>query len=157
MTEEEKIKQELEGKFGHLKDAIVVKRDRRVFVNVSLEKFDEVFAYAARQMHFEALSTITGMDNGESFTVMYHLNRQGGIVLNLGINVSKNNPVIKTITSFFAGADIYERELVDLLGIQVEGLAIGNRYPLPDNWPKNEYPLRKEWKAGTSRKDTQNA
>jgi len=157
MTEEKKIKQELEEKFSYLKDAIVIKRYRRVFVNVSLEKFDEVFAYAARQMHFEALSTITGMDNGESFTVMYHLNRQGRIVLNLGINVSKNNPVIKTVTSFFAGADIYERELVDLLGIQVEGLAVGNRYPLPDNWPKNEYPLRKEWKAGASGKETQNA
>lgn len=157
MTEEEKIKQELEGKFGYLKDAVVIKRDRRVFANLSLEKFDEVFAYAARQMHFEALSTITGMDNGESFTVMYHLNRQGRIVLNLAINVNKNNPVIKTVTSFFHSADAYERELVDLLGIQVDGLAAGNRYPLPDNWPKNEYPLRKEWKIGTSRKDTQNA
>ncbi len=153
MIEEEKIKQELEGKFSYLKDAVVIKRDRRIFASVSLEKFYEVFTYAIRQMRFDALSTITGMDNGDSYTVMYHLNKQGGIILSLGTNVSKNNPAIKTITSLFPNADIYERELVDLLGIQVEGLAAGSRYPLSDNWPKNEYPLRKEWKAGASRKD----
>jgi NADH:ubiquinone oxidoreductase subunit C len=157
MTEEEKIKQEMEEKFGYLKDAVVVKRNRRIFANVSLEKFDEVFTYVVRQMHFDALPAITGMDNGDSFTVLYHLSRQGGIVLNLRVNLNKNNPTIKTVTSFFPSADAYERELVDLLGIQVNGLAAGSRYPLPDKWPKDEHPLRKDWKTGTSKKEVQNA
>jgi membrane-bound hydrogenase subunit beta len=34
-----------------------------------------------------------------------------------------------------------------LLGAQVEGLPQSSRYPLPDNWPKGQFPLRKDWKA----------
>ena len=157
MTEEEKIKQELEEKFGCLKDAVIIKRNRRIFADVPIEKFDEVFAHTVKQMHFDALSAITGMDRGDSFKVIYHLNREGRVVLNLGINVSKNNPAIKTVTSFFPGADIYEREIRDLLGMQVEGLPAGGRYPLPDNWPTNEHPLRKDWKAKNSQKEVRNA
>ena len=157
MTEEEKIKQELEEKFSYLKDAVVVKRSRRIFANVSPEKFDEVFAYVVKQMRFNALCTITGMDSGDTFTIMYHLNRESRIVLTIETSVSKNNPAIKTITPIFPNADIYEREIMDLLGIQVEGLPVGRRYPLPDNWPKNEHPLRKDWKASASGKETQNA
>jgi Ni,Fe-hydrogenase III component G len=157
MTEEEKIKQELEEKFGYLKDTIAIKRKGRIFADVSLEKFDEVFAYAVEQIHFDAISTITGMDTGDCFAVIYHLNRQGSIVLNIRVSVSKDNPAIKTVTRFFISAEMYEREIMDLLGIQVNGLADGRRYPLPDNWPKNEYPLRKDWKESTSKKEAQNA
>jgi len=157
MTEEEKIKQELEEKFGCLKDKVVIKRERRIFADVPIEKFDEIFAFTVKQMHFDAISAITGMDSGDLFTVMYHLNKEGRIVLNLTISVNKNNPSIKSVIPYFASADIYEREITDLLGIQVEGLPAGNRYPLPDGWPTNEHPLRKDWKASQSKKEVRNA
>jgi Ni,Fe-hydrogenase III component G len=50
------------------------------------------------------------------------------------------------VIPLFVGAEIYERELVDLLGVKVEGLPSGNRYPLMDDWPKDQFPLRKDWK-----------
>ena len=68
------------------------------------------------------------------------------LMLNIRISVDRNNPVIKTITHDFPGADIYEREVMDLLGAKVEGLPPGKRYPLSDDWPTDEYPLRKDWK-----------
>jgi Ni,Fe-hydrogenase III component G len=108
-------------------------------------------------MHFDAICAITGMDIVDRYAIMYHLNRQGSIVLNLRIYTGKDNPVIKTVTLFFPGAEMYEREMMDLLGIKVEGLPEGGRYPLPDNWPKDEHPLRKDWKAGASKKENQNA
>ncbi len=157
MTEEEKIKQELEEKFGSLKDKVIIKRNRRIFTEIPVEKFDEIFAFTVNQMHFDAISTITGMDSGSSFTIMYHLNREGRILLNLAISVSKDKPSIKTVTPYFLSADIYEREIMDLLGIQVEGLSVGSRYPLPDSWPINEHPLRKDWKASQPEKEVRNA
>ena len=63
------------------------------------------------------------------------------------MNIPKDKAVIKTITPLFLSADPYERELIDLLGIQVDELAPGRRYPLPDNWPAGQYPLRKDWKG----------
>jgi NADH:ubiquinone oxidoreductase subunit C len=157
MNEEEKIKQELEEKFAYLKDAVIIKRKGRIFTELALEKFDEVFDYAVKQMRFSALSAITGMDKGDGFAVIYHLSREGKIILNVRVSLNKENPAVKTVTSYFPSADIYERELVDLLGIAVEGLASGSRYPLPDNWPKGEHPLRKDWKGSTHKKEVQNA
>ncbi len=52
----------------------------------------------------------------------------------------------RTITDIFPSAVMYEREIADLFGIKVEGIPPGNRYPLPDNWPDGNYPLRKDWK-----------
>jgi len=157
MNVEEKIKQELEEKFGYLKDAITIKRGRRIFADVPLEKFAAVFDYAVKQMRFEALSAITGMDAGGNFAVIYHLNRPGESLLNLRVNLNKEEPEVNTVTAHFPGADIYERELVDLLGIKVNGLSAGSRYPLPDNWPKDEFPLRKSWHAVTTKSEVQNA
>jgi membrane-bound hydrogenase subunit beta len=157
MNEEEKIKQELEEKFAYLKDAVIIQRKGRIFAELSLEKLEEVFDYAVKQMRFLALSAITGMDKGDAFVVIYHLNREGKIILNLRVSLNKENPSVKTVTSYFPGADIYEREIMDLLGIAVKGLAAGDRYPLPDNWPKGEHPLRKDWKGNTYKKEVPNA
>lgn len=157
MTEEEKIKQELEERFTYLRDSVLIKRKGRIFVTVTLDKIEEVFVHAVKQMRFESLSAITGMDTGEEFSVIYHLNREGRVLLNLKVALSKEHPEVNTVTAYFPGADIYEREILDLLGIKVNGLSEGNRYPLPDNWPKNEHPLRKDWKGSTYKKEAQNA
>ena len=155
---EQKIKQELEDKFTYLKDAVIIKRKGRIFTQVPLDKFDEVFAYAVKQMRFLALSAITGLDRGDGvFEVIYHLNQDGKILLNLSVGLNKENPEVKSVTPYCPSADIYERELIDLLGIKVSGLVSGHRYPLPDNWPKGEYPLRKDWKGTIRNKEAQNA
>ena len=148
MTEEEKIKQELENKFTYLKDSVTIKRKGRIFVDIALDKFNEVFDYAVKQMRFDALSAITGMDSGEHFSVIYHLNREGRIILNFRVTLNQENDKVDTVTSYFPGADIYEREIIDLFGVPVAGLGPGHSYPLPDNWPKGEHPLRKDWKGG---------
>jgi membrane-bound hydrogenase subunit beta len=143
---EENIKRELEEKFPYLKDAVTVPRRGRIFAEVPLDKFDEVFTHAVKQLNFFVPAAITGLDTGTSFEVLYHLGDKSGTLLNLSVTLNRENPAVKTITSMCPSADIYERELEDLLGIKVIGLAPGSRYPLPDNWPKGDYPLRKDWK-----------
>ena len=154
---ENQIKQELENKFAYLKDAVVIKRKGRIFVQIPLNKFEEVFAYAVKQMGFLALSAITGLDKGDGFEVIYHLNQEGKVLLNLSVVLNKENPEVKSVTADCPSADIYERELMDLLGIKVTGLPAGHRYPLTDDWPKGEYPLRKDWKGTIRNQEVQNA
>jgi len=149
MTDEEKIKQELENKFADLKDAVVIKRQSRIFAAVPLEKFAPVFDYAVKNLGFDGLCAITGLDSGENFSVIYHLNREGRLTLNLTVALDYEHPQVATVTNYFPGADIYEREMVDLLGIKVMGLAAGQHYPLPDNWPPEQHPLRKDWHKET--------
>jgi membrane-bound hydrogenase subunit beta len=148
MLEEDNIKQQLVEKFGYLNDKVTVQRPRRLFADIPLANFDETLDYAVKQLKFSILVTITGLDEGATLGFIYHLAHENGIVLSLHTNAPKDKPVIKSVTTFFPVADAYERELVDLFGAQVTGLPKGDRYPLPDDWPANQFPLRKDWKAG---------
>ena len=141
-----KIKQDLLSGFPYLNDKVRIQRDRRIYAEVDYANFVEVFEYAIQKLDFTFLCTITGLDEGDKISFIYHLTTQSGIILNLKTGVPKANPVLKTIIGYFRGAEIYERELMDLLGVKVEGLPEGKRYPLPDDWPLDQYPLRKDWK-----------
>ncbi len=152
-AEEDKIRQQLVERFGLPTEKVTVQRDRRIWADVSANEFQEIFDYAVDKLGFIVLATITGLDEGANLGAIYHIARESGIILNLHVSVPKDNPVIKTISTRFPAADAYEREMVDLLGMQVEGLPPGNRYPLPDNWPAGQYPLRKDWSGPSGKKE----
>lgn len=146
MTKEERIQSDLVGKFGFLAGKVRVQRERRIFADVPAANFRAVLEYAVKDLDFVFLCSMTGLDEAEFLSFIYHLTRQDGVILNLKISVPRENPMIKTVTDCFKGAEIYEREVMDLLGAKVEGLPEGKRYPLPDDWPEGQYPLRKDWK-----------
>jgi len=146
MSAEEDIKQKLINKFRCLESNIKIQRSRRISLETGYNNFPEVFDYAVKQLKFSHLCTITGLDEQEKLSFIYHLAHDSGIVLNLKTSLPKENPALKTVMPYFPGAEVYERELVDLLGVKVEGLPAGHRYPLTDDWPIDQYPLRKDWK-----------
>lgn len=146
MSAEEKIRQSLIEKFAYLQGNINIPRPRRISLQVEYQNFHAVFEYAAGDLKFPHLCTITGLDEQDKLSFIYHLAQDSGVVLNIKVSVPRENPVLKTVTPFFPGAEIYERELVDLLGVKVDGLPPGARYPLTDDWPAGQYPLRKDWK-----------
>jgi Ni,Fe-hydrogenase III component G len=53
---------------------------------------------------------------------------------------------IETVTDIFPGAVLYERDLMEMLGVQVKGHPDPRRLFLPDDWPAGKFPLRKEVK-----------
>lgn len=139
-------KNTLLGKFPNLADKIKVQREKRLTAEVEYPNFAEVFDFCVNEMKFSILCTITGLDEGERLGFIYHLADETGTILNLKTYATKLEPVIKTVMNYFPAAEIYERELIDLLGARVDGMPEGKRYPLPDDWPKDQYPLRKDWK-----------
>ena len=148
MSNEERAVEQLRNQFPFLEEGLRIQRERRISAFCPCESFESVFDYAVRNARFDALCTLTGLDDGDSLSVIYHLANPEGVLLNLRTSVPKSAPVIRTVTSWFPAADLYERELIDLLGFQVEGLPeSGNRYPLTDDWPKDQHPLRKDWKV----------
>lgn len=146
MASEQEIVKDLITRFGLPADKVTNPRERRIFAYVPAAKFDEIFNYIMDKLGYDILCTITGLDEVTSFGVMYHLATLKGSVLNLHVTLPREKPVIKTVTARFPAADRYEREINDLLGIKIDGLAPGQRYPLPDEWPANDHPLRKDWK-----------
>jgi membrane-bound hydrogenase subunit beta len=145
MTREQTIEQDLLAGFPCLADKVRVQRDRRVWAEAPAAQFRAILDHACDRLEFVHLCTITGLDEGESLAFIYHLAREDGLVLCLKTTVPKAAPGLRSVSDRFPGGVIYERELVDMLGAQVEGLPPGKRYPLPDDWPEGQYPLRKEW------------
>ena len=126
-----------------------VVKTRRIFLSVPEEAFMNALRFLRQELGFDHLITITGLDSGENFEFLYHIAEPGGIVMTLKIKTRREDPVvIQTVLPVYPGATFYERELEGLLGVTVEGLPEGRQYPLPDNWPKGQYPMRKDWKPG---------
>ena len=142
----EDIIKELIKKFSFIEGKIITPRIRRISLSILQDNFFEVFDFLVKDLKFTHLCAITGLDEGPVLGFIYHLTTENGIVINLKITAPKEKPVIKTITPYFPCAEVYERELMDLLGAVIDTLAPGGRYPLPDNWPYDEFPLRKDWK-----------
>jgi Ni,Fe-hydrogenase III component G len=146
MANEQAIQMELQDKFPYFSGKINVSGDRRIWAEVESTSFFEAFDYIVKKMDFPILCLITGLDSGDNLEFIYHLARRDGTMFNLKTFVPKSNPVNKNVVvDYFPGAELYEREHVDVLGAQIVGLPEGNRYPLPDDWPEGQYPLRKDW------------
>lgn len=127
-------------------DQVSVPRDRRVVAEIAPVKLVESIRML-KEMGMTNIGTITGLDLGDRFEIIYHLSNDDGVLLNLKTFIARENPRIPSVTDIFPGVSFYERELMDLFGILVEGIPEGRRYPLPDDWREGEYPLRKDWKG----------
>ena len=146
MSVEETIQAELTGAFAGLREHVRIARPRRVWVDAPRDQVYAVLEHAAVKLDCGILCTITGLDLGDQMQAIYHLARPDGVVISVATKVPKAAPVLETISGRYPPADAYERELMDLLGFQVQGLPKGSRYPLPDGWPEGQHPLRKDWK-----------
>lgn len=150
MSFEEDAQKNLIQKFPYIEGKIKTPRAKRLFLEVPQEHFKEVFDYVIQNLQFNFLCSLIGMDAGETIALVYVLSHPKGSTLNLQTAIPKNNPVFNSITPVFPAAEVYERELVDLLGVKIEGLPDGPRYPLTDDWPAGQFPLRKDWKSDTT-------
>ncbi|MCL2335329.1 MAG: NADH-quinone oxidoreductase subunit C, partial [Endomicrobia bacterium] len=128
-------------------DSLRVQREKRLWIKVPYEKFREFLEFAADTLRVNIFCMLTGLDDKENFSFIYHMSDDKGLMLNIETFVPKTAARIATVTDMYPAADLQEREVLDLFGVQIDGLPEGKRYPLPDNWPDGEYPLRKDWKA----------
>jgi Ni,Fe-hydrogenase III component G len=128
----------------------------RIFMTVALEDLVSVMTNLKRDLGFWYLATISGVDKGEAFEILYHFGYEGGN-LNVRTRVpkppgieevmrEKTVPRLPSICSVIPGAVFYERELQDMFGIVVDNIPDPRRLVLPDDWPEQEFPLRKDWK-----------
>lgn len=145
MADEQKLVQTLEATFPALAGKITVARPRRMFVDAPAESFRQIITYLKKEQGFFHCCTISGTDDKETLAALYHLADEQGTVLNLRLRVPRDSPIIGSVTDLYPSCANYERELVDLLGFTVENLPPGNRYPMPDDFPRDQHPLRKDW------------
>lgn len=145
LEREEALKKQLIEKFPGLAEKTTIQRERRLFTDVPVDQLREVLAFMQKEMSAQWCCTISGVDNGDTFGALYHISTLKGEIINVRIVVSKDNPKLPSISDMYPSVDLYERELEDMFGMIVEGKPAGGRYPLPDEWPTGNHPLRKDW------------
>ena len=102
----------------------------------------------AREMGFDHLSVITGIDYRDHFEVIYNLFSYGKKQnLVLKVHLEHERPEVDSLVSLWKGADWLERETYDLVGIKFRGHPNLVRILLPDGW--NGHPLRKDYDMNT--------
>jgi len=98
------------------------------------------------------LSAMTGLDIPQSagsegaIEILYHF-CQGAAIATLRIQVPYGLPEAPSICSVIPAATLYERELIEMFGVILDGTPVRARLLLPDDWPDSVYQLRKSFKG----------
>lgn len=98
-------------------------------------------------LNFKYLSDVTAVDlypNEPRFEVVYHLLALDTFRrLRLKVRLPGDDPRVDSVVPVWPGANAFERETFDLLGIRFEGHPNLSRILLPEEW--EGHPLRKDY------------
>ena len=111
------------------------------FITVPAAALPQLVALLLEREGLYHLSTLTGLDNGESIELLYHFWQGCGITLR--VVLPYDAPHAPSLTPQIHGASFYEREVMEMLGVVFEGHPHPQRLFLPDDW-QGGWPLRRK-------------
>src|SRR3989441_1027499 len=132
-----------------IKDATAIRRSR-INVTVAPEKIVDVALFLRDKLAFDHPTGVSAVDyNRESrFEIVYHLSSatnpdQRDILINLKESVPRNSPKATSLVKIWPGVENFERESIEMFGLQFEGHPRPEKLFLNDNWD-GPPPMRKE-------------
>lgn len=93
------------------------------------------------------LTAITGLDLGPEdgrLEVLYHF-ACGAAIVTLRVRVPRDEAKVPSLVRVIPSISFYERELMEMFGVTVEGTPNTDKLFLPEDWPDGVYPLRKDF------------
>ncbi|HIE36416.1 MAG TPA: NADH-quinone oxidoreductase subunit C [Candidatus Omnitrophica bacterium] len=141
----EEVKKKLEQKIKDWQ----IKNPKRIYFTINKEDLKEVASILYKEMDMR-FSTVTGIDNENNFELIYHFScDKTGEIFNIRVFLEdKENPEVDSLIDVFRAGDWIEREIHELLGIKFKGYPNLKHLLLDEDWPKDKYPLRKDYKNG---------
>ncbi|HJJ54549.1 MAG TPA: NADH-quinone oxidoreductase subunit C [Methanocorpusculum sp.] len=128
------------------------KENRNIWITIEASAVHQA-AEALMSISYPHLSCIAGYDKGANdpnLRVQYLFSIYGGengseTMVTFSLDLPKADPVLPTITDLMEGTAFTEQEKTEYLGIRIEGLKPAeHRFFLPQDFPENVYPLRKD-------------
>ena len=128
------------------------KKKKKESVRIWMKIDKTIFKDAVKHLcdiEFPHLAVTSGNDLGKTIELIYHFTLNSGkrcdlIILNMSVELPKSKPEIETICDLIPGALITEREKQEMLGI---GIPDDRRCFIPDDFPKDVYPWRRDEKG----------
>ena len=139
-----------------IKSAEIKKRTtgskKKEFVNIWMKIDKSIFKNYIEylcNLSYPHLAVCSGNDLGNHIELVYSFSIYYGkhlqeISLNVGVEIPKSKPEIETICDWIPGALITEREKQEMLGVKIIGIPDSRRLFLPNDFPENVYPWRKD-------------
>ena len=122
-----------------------------IWLLVKSQKFKDAVKLLCT-IQYPHLAIISGNDLDKEVKLTYHFSIYYGerfkeISINLSTSLPKGDLKIPTITDLIPGAQTTERELKEMFGITIEGLPDLPNVFLPQDFPKDVFPFRKDEKG----------
>ena len=121
-------------------------RSNRIRVSTAPEMIRKAVGVMMDSLGCNRLITISTADNGTTLELIYHLTGPHCTIISLATELPRNTPEIASVSDILLPAGIYERQIHDLFGIFFRGHPDLKRIILNEDWPADEFPLRKDWK-----------
>ncbi|MEN3006773.1 MAG: NADH-quinone oxidoreductase subunit C [Candidatus Methanosuratincola petrocarbonis] len=116
--------------------------ERRILLACSREAYRGVVERLAG-LGFNHVVAMTGVDMKESIDLLLHLG--SSLMVTVRVRLSPSEPKIASISDILPGAEMREREVHDLLGVEFEGHPSPARFMVSEDWPAGVFPLRKSF------------
>lgn len=121
---------------------------KKVYLSIRPAALRPLTEYLIRDLKAR-FNTIVGVDRRPTHkdfqtTHIFSLDTDKFFIL-LQSSLDQSQPEIDSVTSLIPGASWAEREFQDLLGIKARGTVDPRRFALPDDWPANLHPLRRDF------------
>jgi Ni,Fe-hydrogenase III component G len=140
---------------NRMKDKELLTRIKEILPTLSVEEFTE----SGNEIQFSVfperllevvgwllgeglhhLSAITCFEMEDGIYLLYHFWHFGGLTLR--VILEKDQPRLSSLTPLIPGAEFYEREVKEMIGVEFDGLSNSQPLFLPENWQSSP-PLRK--------------
>lgn len=142
----------LKEKLGAMAKDISLHNERRIYITIEKNDLKEAARIIFRELDGRYIIA-SAADNFDSFEVLYHFSFDSeGAVVSLRVFLDREKPEAESLTGIIPGISYIEREIWELLGINFAGHPGLKHFLLRDDWPEENYPLRKNIKtSGESR------
>ena len=133
-------------------DAIIsaeVLRPKRASIIVKMDNFLEIAKSLKDEFGFTHPISAGAVDfpkENRMRMIYYMMNPESRFMLTFGMDVSRDNPKLPSMTSVWEAMSFHEREAHEMFGISFEGHSNLAPLLLPPDW-KGGYPLRKDFKG----------
>ncbi len=123
---------------------------KTLWINVGRDRLKEIVEYMVEIADdFPHFSVISPADVGEEVEVNYHLSLgygsyMGEVPITLKVTIPKKDLWVPTLTDIIPGTAFSEREIIEMMGIDVKGLEDKRHLFLTEDFPDGIYPWRRD-------------
>ncbi|UCD55221.1 MAG: NADH-quinone oxidoreductase subunit C [Candidatus Omnitrophota bacterium] len=122
------------------------KSSKRVYIEIKPESIRKVAKYIFKDLGAR-FNIASGMDGREDMEILYHFILEDiNLLISFRVKLEKPKLEIDSLVPVFEAANWIEREIHELLGINFKGHPDLRKLLLADDWPKDVYPLRRDYK-----------